>query len=94
MASKQIHITKLHQLIDYPSGNQNSIFSKVHIHVYHGGEVFSKSNFKDGKYDNMTVLDADRFKIKYYCLRMALESKRLTEEKLVERLKTEIDKKN
>ena len=74
--SKQINVNKLGDLIDYPSSSTNSIFSKVHIHVYHGQEIFSKFFFRDGKYDNITLPNGDRNLINFYCLNIALESKR------------------
>ena len=78
IASKQINIKKLENIIDYPSSNEESIFSKVHIHVYHNNDMFSKFMFKAGKYDNMTISSNlnDTKLVKYYCLNIALDSKR------------------
>ena len=76
IATKQITVKKLDNLIDYSSDNEGSIFSKVHIHVYHGDTIFSKFYFRDGRYDNMTLPRGDFNQIKYYCLNIALESKR------------------
>jgi hypothetical protein len=48
----------------------------------HGAEVFCKRLFKDEdptkNYDNMTVKQEDKSIIRFYCLAMALESKRMT----------------
>ena len=94
IASKHINIVKLNDLIDYPSGNTEDINSKLHIHVYHGGEMFSKFLFKEGKYDNMTMPSENLNQVKIYCLKMALESKRTQSADLHKLLQTEADKKN
>jgi hypothetical protein len=52
-------------------------FCQVHIHVYHGDTIFSKFYFRDGLYDNFTLPQGDFNEIKFYCLTIALESKRL-----------------
>jgi hypothetical protein len=77
MGRNELNVVKLHELIDYPSGNSESIFSKLHIHVYHGDNLFSKFYFRAGRYDNMTsdINDDNQYLIKYYCLKMALEGK-------------------
>ena len=79
IATKQINVVALPDLIDYPSGNENSVYQIVHIHVFHGDNIFSKFMFRAGKYDNMSTTDIDKKKVKYYALAMALESKRLKE---------------
>ena len=78
IASKQLNVVKLERYIDYGSGNVESIMDKIHIHVYHGEDLFSKSSFKAGKFDNMVVSDEDSLKVKYFCLKMALESRNST----------------
>jgi hypothetical protein len=50
---------------------------QVHIHVYHVDTIFSKFYFRDGLYDNLTLPQGDFNEIKFYCLTIALESKRL-----------------
>lgn len=80
--SNQIQIRKLAQHFDYPSGDETSVFLRVHIHVFHGDNIFSKFVFKMGKYDTMTVNESDISKVKYYALKMALDSKRLNSHEL------------
>lgn len=75
IATKTINLVHLHNLLDYPSGNEESIFSKLHIHVYHGDNIFSKFMFRMGRY-NFTLLEGQNHThIKYYSLKMALESR-------------------
>ncbi len=93
IASKQINIVKLNDYIDFPSGNTEDINHKLHIHVYHGGEMFSKFDFKAGKYDNMTLPSDNLNQVKVYCLKMALESKRTSGHDLYKLLESESDKK-
>ena len=76
IVSKEINVIKLEDLIDYGSGNSESVFSKIHIHVYHGEDMFSKFMFRDQKYDNLPLPYNDTNLIKFYCLNIALESKR------------------
>jgi len=76
MSSGQMNITKLDNLIDFPSANEHLIATKVHIHVYHGDTVFSKFLFRTGGYDNWTLPINNTHLVKYYCLNIALESKR------------------
>lgn len=40
IGANQLYVVKLESLIDYPSGNEESVFTKLHIHVFHGGNVF------------------------------------------------------
>jgi hypothetical protein len=75
--SNQMNVVKLNYLIDFPSSNTLNPNQKIHIHAFHTWEVFSKFAFKENKYDNMTVADKDLDKINYYCLKMALDSKRI-----------------
>ena len=79
IATNQTHVVRLENLIDYGSGNTESIFSKVHIHTYHGDNMFSKFVFRAGGYDLLDVREPPLNSIelvKYYCLNMALESRR------------------
>ena len=78
IATKQINVVKLHDYLDYPSGNLNSVHSVLNIHVYHGPDMFSKFAFKMGKYDNMTVSENEASTIKFYSLKMAIEGKRFS----------------
>jgi hypothetical protein len=80
IATNQINLVKLEDLLDFPSANKESIFKKLHIHVFHGDDIFSKFQFKASKYDNLTsqVNEYDVKQVKYYCLKMALESKNST----------------
>jgi hypothetical protein len=91
--TNQLNVVRLEHLIDYHSAYTESIFKIIHIHVFHGGDLFSKFVFKEGKYDNMTVSDENAKNVKYYALKMALEGKRLSESKQLADLKTQIDKK-
>ena len=105
IGSNQLNIVKLPNLIDYPSGNIESIFKILHIHVYHGDALFSKFLFKMGKYDNET-LDEEKSRdnktttlnkyhqVKYYALKMALEAKRISCENLHNLLAKETFNKN
>lgn len=92
IGSKQLFVVKLNELIDYPTANTESIFKKIHLHVYHGEDLFSKFLFSLGRYDNMTVdeNDAKATQIKYYALRMALESKRLSPKQLLTKLDNDV----
>ena len=62
--------------------------------MFHGGDMFSKFVFKDGKYDNMTVSDANATLVKYYSLKMALEGKKVPEKELLTLFKDEANKKS
>ena len=93
IATKQINVVPLPDLIDFPSGNSESVFTKLHIHVFHGEDMFSKFMFKAGKYDNMTVSEANSTLVKYYSLKMALEGKKFLESKLLSSLNEVGDKK-
>lgn len=78
IASQQLNVIKLVNHIDYPSGNNDSIFKMIHIHVFHGEGFFSKSMFKAGRYDQMTEEVKDKAKsnmVAWFACRMALESK-------------------
>ncbi len=93
IGAKQINVPKLFNYIDHPSANTESVNNIIHIHVYHGGNVFSKFAIKSGKYDNMTVSTLDTHQNKNYCLKLALEAKRANCSELVNQLRLEINKK-
>ena len=86
IAAKQLNVVKLEGLIDYGSGNTELINTKLHIHVFHGGDMFSKFAFKSGEYRQMTVSDINSTLVKYYALKMALEGNYLAESQLVAEL--------
>ena len=92
IGSKQLKVVRLRQLIDFPTTNDESIFKKLHLHVYHSNEMFSKFLFPTGFYDNMTVSenDANSNKVRYYALRMALEGKRIKPIDLYKKLENEV----
>lgn len=74
IATNQMNVVKLNDLIDYPSSKSLPADQVLHIHVFHGDTMFSKSMFKTGKYDSMNITESNE--IRYYALRMALEGKR------------------
>lgn len=76
IATGQMNVVRLHELIDYPATNSRPVRQVLHIHVFHGEVMFSKQKFKFGSYDSMNVSVANSEEIKYYALRMALEGKR------------------
>ena len=94
IGSNQLNVTCLERLIDYGSGNTDSVFSALHIHVFHGDDLFSKFAFRSGKYDNLTSPIDMKDQVKYYCLYNALESKRKSAIELHNLLKSVIQKKN
>ena len=90
---KQFNVIKLENYLDYPSGNIESIFSKLHIHVFHGDDMFSKFMFKAGRYDNMTTSAENETQVKYYALKMALDAKRISSSNLTKLFSIESEKK-
>jgi hypothetical protein len=93
IATNQMNVVKLEEHLDYPSYFTANIFSILHIHVFHGDDMFSKFQFKAGKYNDMNP-DKENINIsKYYSLKMALEGKRLPENKLVQLFLNESNKK-
>lgn len=90
IGSKQLNVVKLDNLIDFPSANDEDINRKIHIHVFHGDNMFSKFAFKVGKYDNMNVKDSEVNKVKNYCLKMALDAKRSSNAELKSQLDAQI----
>ena len=93
IATRQLNVVKLEGLLDYGSGNTESVHSKLHIHVFHGGDMFSKFMFKAGKYNSMNVNDDDAQLIKFYCLKMALEGNLNTERQLFSLLEIQLNEK-
>jgi hypothetical protein len=77
IGANQLFVTKLENYIDFPSGNEESVFQHLHIHVFHGDNMFSKFVYRAGKYDQLVVRDEDEHKVKFYCLKMALDAKRI-----------------
>ncbi len=88
MGSKQLNVIKLDNLIDYPSANTEPVLDKIHIHVFHDDDLFSKFAFKMGQYDNVTI--ADTSQIKFYCLKMAMEAKKAKTSNLKNQLSKQI----
>lgn len=76
IATNQINVIKLFDQLDYPSYYSNNINTMLHIHVFHGDDMFSKFQFKAGKYDNIDPYKEDTSIAKFYSLKMALEAKR------------------
>ena len=93
IASNQIKVTKLEEYLDYPSHYEKNINKILHIHVFHGDDMFSKFQFKAGKYDQYADIPGDINSGKYYSLKMALDGKRLSSSKFIEMLKENIAKK-
>jgi hypothetical protein len=103
IGSDQLNVVRLHNYIDYPSGNDQSVFEMLHIHVYHGEDMFSKFMFKIGRYDNVSLSDFDpknksaNYKyhtVRQFCMRMALESKRMPSEALYQLLQSDTSNKS
>ena len=90
IGSRQANIVNLGNLFDYASANVEQINKKLHIHVFHGDNLFSKFAFKVGKYDNMKVNDEDLKVVKFYCLKMALEGKNTSNGDLKLQLDTQV----
>jgi hypothetical protein len=77
IATKQLNVIKLEEHLDYPSYYGENINKMLHIHVFHGDSLFSKFQFKAGKYDALDANKYDTNIAKYYALKMALEGKRI-----------------
>lgn len=93
IGSKQLNVIPLDNLLDFPADKKGMVKQKLHIHVFHSNKMFSKFDFKDGRYDNMTVKGENMEMVKVYCLRMALDSKRSSNNDLKLQLETVIDAK-
>ena len=81
ISTRQLNLIKLENQLDFPSADPSSIHKVINIHVFHGSSMFSKFDFKAGKYDSMNVTDSDE--VKDFCLKMALEGKRMSETQLL-----------
>ena len=78
--TKQINIKRLANLFDVGSGLDDSVFNSLHIHCFHDRIMFSKFEFHDGKYDNLTKANiGNTTQVKWYSLDLALDSKKLKE---------------
>jgi hypothetical protein len=88
-----VNLIVLPELIDYPSGNTKFITDMIHIHVFHGNDLFSKFAFKMGQYNETHLNDSSIHLVKFYALKMALDSKKLSCLQLHELLVTESAKK-
>lgn len=87
IGSQQLNVVKLENQLDYPSGNNHSIFNMLHIHVFHGDNLFSKFVFKVGKYNNITLdmIDEEKSKlVNWFALKMALEGRNATKSQFSE----------
>ena len=83
IATNQLNVVRLGNLIDHYSSTSVSIHKVIHIHVFHSDDMFSKFVFKNGKYDNMTVNEAEAAVVKFYSLKMALEGKKMDDTQLM-----------
>ena len=90
IATKQLNIVKLSNHLDYPAYYSEPVNKMLHIHVFHGDTMFSKFQFKAGKYDAFDYSQEDVQKAKFYALKMALEGKRSTGKMLYVMLMKEI----
>ncbi len=84
--TKQLNVVKLDNYLDFPSYYDENIFKILHIHVFHGSKMFSKFEFKNGKYDGMVIDSSQITKAKYYALKIALEAKTTSNANLVKML--------
>ena len=50
-----INLVPLPKLVDFPTVNEDSVYSKLHLHVLHGYQMFSTFEFKKGTYSNVTA---------------------------------------
>lgn len=85
IATNQTSVIKLDQHIDFQSRHHKSVHQVVHIHAFQFPGVFSKIDFKAGKYDktelNDRLLKSDD--VVDYTLRVALAAKRADNSALV-----------
>jgi hypothetical protein len=82
IATNQMNVVKLEDMLDYPSYFDGNINKMIHIHVFHGDDLFSKFEFKANKYDQMNPDSYDQTNPKYYALKMALDAKRKSDTEL------------
>jgi hypothetical protein len=85
IATNQLNLIRLMNYIDFPSDSDVSVFDVLHIHVFHGNNMFSKFDYESGLYNNMSLADFDPLnqtpaykynRVKWFSLRIALEGKR------------------
>ncbi len=88
--SEQLNIVKFHQQMNYPSNQNDSVDSIIHIQVSHSSGLFSELEFKSGKYDNLNLDEFNLNNVKHYALKMALDAKRLNESELTKLLQEEV----
>jgi len=88
-----MNIIKIDNLLDVSSYKNKNIFSILHIHTFHSGQMFSKFKFKAGNYNDINPDKENTNMAKYYSLKMALEGKSLTENKLAELFLNESNRK-
>ena len=89
------NVVKLDKMIDCPTVDSGSLDNKLHLHSFHFRGIFSKLDYIDGKYDNITELSNENYnQINYYCLKIALEAKRTNSTLLNEMFRLGIDSKN
>lgn len=85
IATNQTSVVKLDQHIDFQSRHHKSVHQVVHIHAFQFPGVFSKIDFKAGKYDkteiNDRLLKSDD--VVDYTLQVALAAKRANNSALV-----------
>jgi hypothetical protein len=93
LGSKEINLIVVPGIIDYPSTNTELIENMIHIHVFHGHDLFSKFAFKMGHYDESLLNETNIHHVKYYALKMALDSKRISSQNLYKLLQLEASKK-
>ena len=79
IGSKQLNVVKLEDLLDFPSANNEIVNRKLHIHVFHGDNLFSKFAFDAGKYKDMNLTDYMNMNSSLsYATTIAISSDRLT----------------
>ncbi|CAF3237270.1 unnamed protein product, partial [Rotaria sp. Silwood2] len=91
IASENFEIGLANQLLDQgvTSKDKTDINNnlRLHLHCWHGSEPFSKFAFKDGKYNDTQLSSlASDTSASGYAMRMALESKLMTNEQLKQKL--------
>ncbi len=92
--NSSFNLIKLENMIDYPTDYSGLLDGKLHLHSFHFRGTFSKLDFIDGKYDNITEFKSENFDhINFYCLKMALEAKRTNNSFLYRMFRLKIDPK-
>ena len=90
IATKQLNIIKLNDMIDVPTDSETSIYKAIHLHVFHGNSLFSKFSFKSGEYDYLRDYNRNIELANFYALNIALKSKLLNSSSVLAR-QTEIN---